>query len=160
MTRPKNTRIPTLEEIKSTLLLKAQLDDLVNGETGTTMTKKIAAGVADIPVKKMIDQAQFIHENLLPRVKKKGGEQSADYQFFKSVYDSLLWGIVMADRYESLERRFGQLKVFNALTQENVALLEQELQKYITLEEFFLSDSLNQVARNIKSRVEGLLKNK
>lgn len=160
MRQLKNQRVPSLEEIKTTLLLKAQLEDVANGETRGATTSKIADGINDIPVKKMIDQAQFLKENMLDRIKKKSGETSADYIFFKAVYDSLLWAIVVIDRYDALSGRYTRLKIFNQLTQENMAILDAELQKYITMEDFFLSDGLNIVARGIKARAEQLLKEK
>jgi hypothetical protein len=147
-----------LEIIKASLLLKAQLEEL-SMTTDERDAKKIgASGVENIPVKKMIDQALHIKENMLPRIEKKSGKDHADYIFFASVHRNLLYAIVLVDRYDTLQARFTREKVGRMLAVENVALLEAELEKYCTLENFFLSSGLDHVAKGIKTRAEGLLK--
>lgn len=147
-----------LAAIKKKLLDQSFLEGVASGDVARKGDHKIAEGIADIPVKRMIDQALFLKENILPRIKSKAGDKAPDYIFFSGVYDSLLWAIVMADRYEYLEGRYVRLKCFEVLTRENMARMEAELQKYMTLEEFFLSTGLDKIAKGVKDRAEELLK--
>jgi hypothetical protein len=53
-----------------------------------------------------------------------------------------------------------QLRVFQNLQVENIALLERELAKYNALEDLFYSDALDKMADVVKTRAEELLKGK
>lgn len=147
-----------LDKIKHDLLLKNAIREKTPDER--ERIKKQAAGLAGIPVRKMMDEALYIDEELLPRVKKKGGEKSADYIFFSEVKDSLLYAILLADRHDFLWRSNTELKIRYQLALDHIALLESELQKYTTLEDLFYSDALNDYADSIKKRAEAMLKRK
>lgn len=147
-----------IERIKKGLLDAVFMDDLLKSPEERESIKKTAQGMEDLGVKQMIDQAQFIKENLLPRVKKKQGEDSADYIFFKSVFDSLLRAVLLSDRFDTVQGQLLRAKIYNILSRDHIQLLEAELQKYTTLEDIFLSDSLNRYAKSVKTRVDALLK--
>jgi hypothetical protein len=119
---------------------------------------KVVKGMADIPVGKMLNQAQFIQENLLPRLKKKGGDTTPDYLFFVDVYKSLLWSILVVDRLDIVKGELSKYKTYNVLFREHIQLLEAELQKYTTMEDIYLTDALDRYAQGVKSRVEALLR--
>jgi hypothetical protein len=142
----------TLEQIKADLLYKSSLDAIVKGERD----KKTTEGMRDVPVRKMIDAIQYIDKNLLPAVKKKGGDKSADVEFFEGVRDMLIWAILITDRYDVLEGKLVRKKIEAALYKEWMELYEKELTKYTTLEDLLLSDALNIYAQGIKNRVEAL----
>ena len=122
--------------------------------------KKMAAGLDGIPVKKMMDQTLYIDKELLPGIEEKRGKDHPDYEFFAGVRDSLLYAIILADRYETLETRNIHLRVWKQLQQENLDLLERELSKFQTLEELYLTDSMDRYAQGVKERVKDLLKPK
>lgn len=147
-----------LDKIKHEILLRWATGEQSPEEKENV--KKHAAGLSGIPVKKMIDQAIYIDEELLPKIKKKGGEKSADYIFFQEVKENLLYAIMLADRHDHLWLRNTQLKVSHQIALENIAILEGELQKYTTLEDLFYSDALDKYADVIKKRAAELLKKK
>lgn len=142
----------TLDQIKADLLYKDSLDQI--GKEGRD--KKAAEGIRNAPVKKMIDAIQYIDKNLLPAVKKKNGDKSADYEFFTSLRDMLIWAILIADRYDALEGRLVRKKIEAALYKEWVELYEKELSKFTTLEDLFVTDGLNIYLQGVKDRVNDI----
>jgi hypothetical protein len=148
----------SIEKYKADLKARLTLQELTAEEK--TRNAKLGRGIADIPVARMIDQVNYINEQLLPAIKKKSGEKNADYEFFKSVSDSLLFAIILCDRHDGMEKRYVQLRLFTQFLQDRIPLLEQELEKYTTLEDILCTDALNAYADGVKSRVEGLLKRK
>jgi len=147
-----------LAKLKADLLLLESLKEKTDEEKKSN--EKLAKGIDDIPVKKMMDQALHIRNELLPRIKKKQGETSADYIFFEGVANNLLYAILVADRYDELMGRFTRAKVMQQLQLENITVLERELQKYCALEDLFLSTGLDKIAEGIKARAVELLKAK
>jgi hypothetical protein len=145
-----------LEKLKADLLLKDHIDKLVSGEEN--FERKAGAGVADIPVKKMHDQIQYIDKELLPRIEKKGGKKTADYEFFSQVRLSLIWAVILVDRHDFLNFRLVREKLGHTLCREHCELLEREITKYCTLEDLFLTTGLDHIARGVKDRVGALLK--
>jgi hypothetical protein len=130
---------------KMRLLAADRLKDISAGDR-----EKMVRGMKDVPAAKMIDAVNFIDKNLLPAVKKKSGDKSADYEFFTNVIDYLLWAIVVVDRYDTLEARWVRQRMQIALLQEQNDLLEKELLKYTTLEDLYFTSSLDAYAQRIK----------
>lgn len=147
----------SLEKYKADLLARASLEELTAEER--ERIKHLAPGLKDIPVKKMIDAALYIREQLLPQIEKKSGKRD-DYKFFDGVADSLLWAIMLADRYRSMELMFGATKVSYQLLIERVALLERELAKYDAARDVMYTDSFDHYMRAIATRAEDLLRKK
>jgi hypothetical protein len=144
----------TLEQLKADLLYKSSLDDIAKGERDA----KAVDGWRDVPVRKMMDAIQYIDKNLLPAVKKKGGDKSADVEFFTGVRDMLIWAILITDRYDAQEGKLVRKKIEAALYKEWMELYEKELTKYCTLEDLLLTDALNIYAQGVKNRVDALKK--
>lgn len=122
--------------------------------------KKTASGLDGIPVKKMMDQALYLKNELLPGIEKKRGKTHPDYEFFEGVMESLVYAVVLADRYETLERRNINLRIWKQLQQDNLEVMERELNKFQALEDLFLTDSLDRYADGVKARIADLLKGK
>jgi hypothetical protein len=143
------------EKLKADLLYKADLEEVAKGNRSG-----LEDGLRNAPVKQMIDAANYIENNLLPAVKKKNGEKSADYIFFKEVVDYLAWAILLSDRYGQMEMRWIRQKLEIQLLKEHLELLERELQRYTTLEDVLLSSTLDVYAARVKAAVADRLKNK
>jgi hypothetical protein len=142
------------EQIKADLLHKATIDGLVKEGAD----KRITPSMDDIPVKRMIDQVNYIDKELLPAIKKKSGDKSADYEFFSSVIKSLLHSIVVVDRWETLNRRWIHQLIELKLCREHLLILETELRKYHAMEDIYLVDGLRLYAERIKKHADDLLK--
>jgi hypothetical protein len=121
---------------------------------------KAAKAIEEIPVRKLYEQAMYIENDLLPRIEKRSTNNSADYIFFKEVFKSLLWSIAILDRFDKVCRSDTQSRLMNELMRERCLLLEGELQKYITMEDLLLSDSIDRIADIVKKRIDSLLKDK
>jgi hypothetical protein len=140
-----------LEKIR--LLAESSLKDLTSGERD-----KMVKGMKDVPVARMIDAVNFLDKNILPAIKKKSGDQSADYKFFTEVIDYLIWAIVLVDRYETLEQRWIGQKLEIHLLRDHLKILEKELSKYIALEDLMLTSSLDLYAERVKAAALDRLK--
>jgi hypothetical protein len=140
---------------KFRLLAKDSLDDLTNGKRD-----KMVKAMRDVPVAKMIDAVNFIDKNLLPAVKRKSGDKSADYEFFTNVIDYLLWAIVIVDRYETLEGRWIHQKIEIQLLREELEYMERELSRYVAAEDLMMSGAMDIYAERAKNAAADRLKNK
>jgi hypothetical protein len=145
-----------INKLKADLLARATLTELTDEEK--RVREKLSGAMKDVPVKRMIDQIIYLREQLLPAIKKKSTDKSADYEFFSGIVDTLLWAVIIQDRVEAMERRYVMLKIVHQLNLENVAYYEAELQKFLTLEELFLTDGLNRYAEAVKTKIDGQLK--
>jgi|SRR5580700_10245229 hypothetical protein len=119
---------------------------------------KAAKAIQEIPVRKIYDQALHIENFILPKTEQLRGKDSIDYQFFREVFQSLLWTIAVLDRFDKMARSESHSRLVNEILYERVDLLERELQKYITMEDLLMSDSVDRIADVIKKRAENLLK--
>jgi hypothetical protein len=147
-----------IAQLKADLLARATLNELTQEEK--ELNAKLAKGVEDIPVKRMMDQILYIRNELLPGIERKRGKSSPDYEFFAGVADSLIYAIIMADRFGGIEAQNTRLRIYSQLQRDHVELLERELQKFTTLEDLFYSSALDRYADMVKSRVDNLLKDK
>lgn len=146
----------SLDEIRRKILERHQLEEIANPDRNKKINEKLSAGIKDIPVSKMLEQLLYLENDLLPRLEKKGGKESADYKFFEAMGKSLVWSVILCDRYDFLYRQFISNKVMLQLATENVALFARELEKYSTLEEIFFTDAMDRYKETVKSRVDGL----
>lgn len=150
-----------LDEIKQELLDKQRLSEIVDPARSKVTEEKMARGVRDIPVNRMIEQVNYLDKEILPKLEKRsGGKESADYKFFSSVCESLLYAVSACDRYDFMAKQLQYQKIQSQLLIENQAILEGELQKYSTIEEIYFQDGLRLIADGVKARVAALLKNK
>ena len=127
-------------------------------------TENLSAGgkfrLEEIPIRKFYDQAQYIEKTLLPAIERKSGNTSADYKFFESVYKSLLYAVMIVDRDRSLVMKVQHANQINAFLQARADLAERELMKYTTMEELFVTDAMDHIAKGVVQRVNDLLINK
>jgi hypothetical protein len=127
-------------------------------------TDNLAAGgkfrMEDIPLRKFYDQAQYIEKTLLPAIEKKSGKTSVDYSFFCDVYRSLLYAVMIVDRDRSLVMKLQHFKQLNDFLQRRTDSAENELLKYTTLEDLYMTEAFDMMASGIRQRVENLLTNK
>jgi hypothetical protein len=127
-------------------------------------TKSLAAGgkfrMDEIPVRKVLEQAQYIEKSLLPAVERKNGKASADYQFFEGVYKSLLYAIILSDRQQSLVMKVQQTAQFSEIHRLRAENAERELTKYATMEDLIFSGCLDHIAKGVVNHVQDLITNK
>lgn len=144
----------SLAKIKAELMARAALDK----ERSTKEIEQLRGRLSDVPLNKIVDQINYLEKQLLPAVLKKKGTDSADYIFFTEVCRSLAWCVIVAERWDYMERRYVNQKIDLALTRERLGLAESELQKYCTMEDLYYTEGLDYILSGIKSRAEGILK--
>lgn len=147
-----------LQKLKQEILAKMALD-LVT-EEGRVEADRQKGMFEDLPVNKIMKAVQYFEHNLLPAVKKKSGESSPDFVFFEEVAKLLLHSILINDRYREMERRYVSARIDRELLRERLALVEREMDKYATMEDLWLTESLDHVARGVRRRAETLLNRK
>jgi hypothetical protein len=141
-----------LDHIRREMLERHRLWALANPEEHAAESKKLAAGLSDIPVKQMLDQLQRIENEFLPAVRKKA--KPVEVEFFEELARSLAFAIILSDRYEYLYGRFLNSRIDVALLKDRLVLSERELTRYTTMEDLMLSDSLDSYAKAIAARVK------
>jgi len=120
-----------VRECISYQLAKKSLVKEDNESWDNAMTKAFNS----VPQVRFIEQAQYLREHMLPRIEKTRGTDSADYKFYYSVFESLMYAITMADRDYSLRMRLTNEKLLNEIYHKKIIFYEMELQKHTTLEE-------------------------
>jgi hypothetical protein len=113
-----------------------------------------------LPANRMISAINYIDANLLPAIKKKSGDQSPDYLFFKDVIEMLMQSMVMYDRMRMLRDMYANAKIDAEILRERVLMYEGELNKYTTLEDIYLNQGLEYYEKGIRQRMEAELRRK
>jgi hypothetical protein len=150
-----------LDSIKIRILqsdadLKATLSDIRNSEKYAHIKQALDA----LPANRLINAVQYIEKNLMPAIKRKSGEASADYEFFKDLCGLLVSSVVLQDRMIMLQKLHANQRIDVELLRERVLLYEAELQKYTTLEDVYMIDGLEHIEKGVRARVEAILKGK
>lgn len=122
--------------------------------------RKLVEGLKNVPQRQILEQAQYLENVLLPKIKQNRGEDHADYKYYRSVCDSLMWCIFIIDRYEFLEWELNKQKIQNEFLQEQLLITRRELGKYHAAEDLIMSSSLNDYARTIGKKIDEKLNRK
>ncbi len=147
------------EKQKADLWLRSSLRN-AKDENFKDQQARIAKGIESVAINKIYQQALHIEKHYLPTIEKSRGVESAEYKFFKEVFTSLMWAIVLADRNEFSEVKLYRVSLQLEFYQQHAEKLERMLNKYTTLEDLFLSSSLDQLAATTAKRVQDLLDSK
>jgi len=150
-----------LADIKNELFAKQFVNEVRAGRSGSTLAK-LAKGMEDIPVNRMMRKFQEIDSVVLPAIARKaiGAENSPEYESFTEIAEFLLWAIMIADRYEAIMRKAVEAAQLREFFQEKAAFYESELLKYTTIENLFFTDSLETYGRAVAKQVDQLRKTK
>jgi len=124
---------------------------------GENPPAKIAPGLADIPVNKILSQLQYLEFRLLPRIEQKSGKENADYKFFYEVFRSLLYMLIVLDRHTYLQTQFGWTNQLLKFYKERYERAERELQKYNAAEDLLFSECMEHVLKGAATRANDLL---
>ncbi len=106
----------------------------------TSTAEALKKAFEKIPQVKFIQQAQYIKNVLLPKIKSTRGENSSEYKFHYEVFESLMYSIVLADRDQSIRLMISNEKILNEFLQKRLAFYQSELQKYTTLENLTINE--------------------
>jgi hypothetical protein len=90
---------------------------------------------SDVPQFRMIEQAQYLVADLLPRIEKQKGNQAFEYLMLAGIVETLIGSIQILNKYDSLNYRLSNEKMLNEFYKNKVIFYENELQHYTTLEQ-------------------------
>lgn len=121
---------------------------------------QLVQGLKNVPINQMLQQVQYLQTVMLPKAEGKHGRDNDNYRFYASIVDTLIWGMFILDRYQSMEYNHTNNKMLLDFYQHRCVHLEQQLQKYTTAEDLILNDTLSDFARSIGQRVQGMIKQK
>jgi hypothetical protein len=146
------------ESVKRRLQMKAISRNLA--ELSLEDQKRLVDGLENVPQKQILDQAQYLENVMLPKISEKRGVESDDYKFYKSVLNSLLWAIVIIDRFEFLKTEYSTEQIMREFLQEQLITCRSELNKYQTAEEMLMNSTWEKYAKAVGKKADNLLKGK
>ena len=109
--------------------------------------EKLKRAYADIPETKIISQAYYLKEQMLPRIAEKRGEDSEDYQFYFSLLKSLMYMLAVLGRDYRIRHQLSNEKLMREFYQNKCTFYESELMKYTTIENLITSESAQEIMR-------------
>lgn len=145
-----------LDDIRAKLLEEMAMEELLKPGKRELSDRILAEGIRDVPVRKFMEQQQYLEKELLPAIEKKKGKGSTDYIFFEAVGKSLVWAMILCDRYDYQQRMFLNAKIDSKIARELAADLQAELSKFETLEQLFFAGGLDRYADGVKMRAKAL----
>lgn len=154
MQTTKSSRIPSLEEIKHEVQSRIISENLANSEDG----RKLYSGMAAVPENKMWHDAQYLINDLLPRIEKGKGADSAEYKFFRGLLETIVWCLNIRQWHDKLQLAYNHEKLLRGIYQEKAELYESELLKYKTVEELTRAEALEEFRKAVLTRSEDFMK--
>jgi hypothetical protein len=149
-----------IEDLKRQIIERHQLERIANPERDKEMERRLAQGIRDLPVSKFLQQIQYMEKELLPAVERRKGKDSEDYKFFASVCSSLVYAIILCDRYEYLENKLTSEHLLVQVLKDRQAMVEKELSRYCTMEDLYFSNFLDRYAEATAERAKSMLERK
>ena len=139
-------RLAEALKMKERLMSNANLRNLVY--EGLDNQAKLVDGIKKVEVGKMIEQAQYLDNQMIPGVIRKYGEKSPEFEFWKGVLDTVLWAMYLVDHSERLNRRLIRTQHMLGYFQNHNQELQEELNYYTTLERFITQDQLKKAIQD------------
>lgn len=113
------------------------------GAVTETELSRVTEGLNKLPLSKVFDHLKYLDEQILPRIEKRDGIDSAQYKHFKGIFDALLWAVnsfLLIDRYQyQLSNQVLQVEFYR----EKCLFYERELQRYTTMEDLTMRETFN-----------------
>jgi hypothetical protein len=110
-----------------------------------TTWDKLDKAFHEVPHSKFIEQAQYLKEQLLPKIAEKRGITHPDYKFYYAVFESLMYSLKVLDRDHSLRFRLTNEKSLREFYQNKVVHYEDELLRFITMEDLLRSETAKEI---------------
>ena len=100
---------------------------------------------AQVPEVKLIEQAQYLKEHMLPRIAEKRGVENDDYKFYYGLVESLMDGIkkTNAAARESLDKANDKIYIKYLLYRLNT--VEEMLLEHTTMEKILARESAREL---------------
>lgn len=115
--------------------MSASINRILSQNVVDKSTGELMEGVQIIPPGRLIELAQYIAENLLPRIEKRLGRDHQEYENMLLAVNAILYCLTLLDKWEASERKYRQQIVYSRAMQKINADLESELSKYEAIEQ-------------------------
>lgn len=145
-------RLAQVLKMKERLMSNANLRNLVYESLDNQA--KLVDGIKKVEVAKMIDQAQHLENNIIPKIIKNYGEKSTEFEFWKGVLDTVLWAMYLVDHSERLNKRLIRTQHMLGYFQNHNQELQEELNFFTTLERFITQDQLKKAVENETNTIQ------
>jgi len=126
------------EAFRSCISFQLANKSMTNEET-ESWHQALAKAFSEVPQIKLIEQAQYLKEIILPKAI-KAGENSDQYKFYYGVFESLMFSIKIMDRDYSLRMRLSNEMLLNEFLNKRVLFLQNELLRYTTMESLSMKE--------------------
>lgn len=100
-----------------------------------TWGEAINKAFSEVPQFKMIEQAQYLVSNLLPRIEQQKGTDTTEYLILASIVETIIGSINILNNHDKLMLRLSNEKMLNQFYQNKMLFYEIELQHYTTMEQ-------------------------
>lgn len=122
-------QIPSaLRNLESFVLTKKGVPD-------AEQQQRLSEAFHEVPETRIIEQAHYLKEHMLPRIAQNRGQDSEDYRFYYSLVESLMYMLKVLGRDYQLRHELSNQKLLNEFIQRRCVFLEGELQRYTTIED-------------------------
>ena len=102
----------------------------------------------DVPQFKMIEQAQYLVSNLLPRIKEQKGDHAIEYLILAGIVETIIGSIQILNKFDSLNYRLCNEKMLNDFYRNKIVFYENELQNYTTIEQLLAKETAMELIKN------------
>lgn len=144
-----------LDKVREKVRAQIQAQNLAKQSNGNP--QPLIDALAVIPVSDLWKLLQWVHFDLLPRVEKNRGKDSADYENYSALRDGITWAIYISDCYETLLRKNQDLKIQLDFYRDRLTRCETELQKLISVDAAAVSDTVDVYRRAILTNALDLI---
>lgn len=131
---------------------KVMAENLAKESAGET--RKLVDALELVPQKKMLNDAQYLLNDLLPRIVQKHGDKSEEYKFFRGLVDTIMWSLFIMGRYENMLQKLQHIQLLAEIYKSRMELAERELLNYTTVEDLTLADTLKDIQASVLKRGE------
>jgi hypothetical protein len=101
----------------------------------------------EVPQFKMIEQAQYLVSDLLPRIEKQKGNQAHEYLMLVGIVETIIGSIQILNKFDSLNYKLCNEKMLNEFYRNKVVFYENELQNYTTIEKLIQKETVAEIIK-------------
>jgi hypothetical protein len=102
---------------------------------------------SEVPQFRLIEQAQYLVSDLLPRIEKQKGNQAFEYLMLVGIVESLIGSIQILGKFDSLNYRLSNEKLLNEFYKNKMIFYENELQNYTTIEQLLNKEIAQEIIK-------------
>lgn len=151
-------KLPSLQKIQDTIRGNIMAENMAKQSNGNK--QPLHNAMAMVPESTMWRLITWLHEELLPKVLIHRGEGSIEYKNHVAIRDAVIWALYIGQQYEQLLAKVQRDRQLLGYYVEQNGKLEQELHRYIAIEQLITNDSVEMYRQSIVSKAIDILNQK